>query len=82
MSSNKMYEIGDSIQWNWMGGIIKGEILEIYHQPVTKEIKGKSIKRNGSSEKPAFLVRSEAGNLALKLVTEISRRSNKKSAAT
>jgi len=36
------------------------------------EIKGKLIKRNGTKENPAVLVRSLAGNLALKLHHELS----------
>lgn len=59
------------VQWKWLGGLIDGKVEEIFFEPVTKTIKGKVIKRNGSSEKPAYLVRSEAGNLALKLETEL-----------
>jgi hypothetical protein len=55
-----------------MGREIHGVIEEIYTGPIIKEIKGKSIKRNGSLQKPAYLVRSEAGNLALKLHTELT----------
>jgi hypothetical protein len=58
-----------------MGSVIDGVIEEIFAEPVVKMIKGKRIKRNGSPEKPAYLVRSEAGNIALKLLTEIQPRS-------
>ena len=57
-----------------MGFLIEGVIEEIHLAPVEKVIKGKRIKRNGSAEKPAYLVRSEAGNIALKLVTELQAR--------
>ena len=65
------YKIAQKICWKWAGGIIKGTVEEIYTGPIEKEIKGKKIKRNGSVEKPAYLVRSEAGNYALKLHTEL-----------
>lgn len=65
------FKIGSNVQWKWLGRPIKGIVREIHLQPVTKVIKGKSIKRNGSKEKPAYLVESEAGNLALKLETEL-----------
>lgn len=71
MSNKCSYSVGDLIRWKWMGGYIEGEILELYFEPVVKNIKGKNIKRNGSPERPAFLVKSVAGNLALKLVSEI-----------
>jgi Hypervirulence associated proteins TUDOR domain len=71
MTKFKPYKIGTAIQWKWAGGIIDGKVEEVFEGPIEKEIKGKKIKRNGSVEKPAYLVRSEAGNLALKLHTEL-----------
>lgn len=63
---------GDKVYWKWMGREINGIIEEVHTGPIQKEIKGKFIKRNGSIQKPAYLVRSEAGNLALKLHTELT----------
>jgi hypothetical protein len=65
--------IGTSVQWKWKGRIITGEVLKIYLEPVRKQLKGSWIKRNASPEKPAFLVKSKAGNLALKSITEIEK---------
>ena len=67
----KKLEIGDRVTWKWMGREIKGVVVEAHYAPIQKEIKGKLIKRNGSVEKPAYLVKSDAGNFALKLVTEL-----------
>ncbi len=58
--------------WKWMGRKIFGVVLEVHTGPIEKVIKTKMIKRNGSVEKPAYLVLSEAGNQALKLHTELS----------
>jgi len=66
------FKKNSKITWNWAGGIIHGTVVEIYEGPIEKIIKGKKIKRNGSVEKPAYLVKSEAGNYALKLHTELS----------
>jgi len=62
---------GTAVRWKWMGGFVRGKVLEVYFEPTVKLIKGKEIKRNGTPEKPAYLVESEAGNLALKLHTEL-----------
>lgn len=43
-----------------------------------KTIKGKKIVRNGSPENPAVLVLSDAGNEALKLMSELTRSIKKK----
>ena len=68
------FKIGSKIEWKWLGSVIDGVVEEIFLEPVVREIKGKKIKRNGSAEKPAYLVRSEAGNIALKLETELAVR--------
>ena len=70
-NSLKPYAVGTKIQWKWLGRYIQGAIREIHLQPMAKVIKEKNIKRNGSKENPAYLVESSAGNLALKLHTEL-----------
>lgn len=67
----KTLKVGDKVTWKWMGREIKGVVVEIHFAPIEKQIKGKIIKRLGSVEKPAYLVESEAGNFALKLITEL-----------
>lgn len=71
------------VQWKWLGRNIVGTVEDIFTAKITKTIKGKAITRNGSPDKPAYLVKSESGNLALKLETELApvSASNKKSAA-
>ena len=71
MSKSK-FKIGDAVQWKWYKDFIQGEVVEIYFEPVQREIKGSLIKRNGSLENPAYLVISKAKNYALKLETELS----------
>lgn len=65
------FKVGAAVEWQWLGRAIEGQVKEIYFEPVVKMIKGKNIKRLGSPERPAYLVESKAGNLALKLHTEL-----------
>ena len=65
------FKVGSRIKWNWAGGVVSGTVKQVFLKPVTRVIKGKKIKRNGSEEKPAYLVKSESGNIALKLQTEL-----------
>ena len=71
-------KIGSKVYWQWLGRPIYGVIEEIHFNSITKTIKGKNITRNGSKEKPAFLVKSEAGNIALKLISELKVDDRKK----
>jgi phage terminase small subunit len=66
------FKVGSKVQWQWMGRFIDGIVMDVYHESVTKLIKGKHIKRNGTQENPACLVLSSAGNQALKLKSELS----------
>jgi hypothetical protein len=77
LNMKNKFEVGCEVSWKWMSGIITGKVEDIYTVPITKEIKGKLIKRNGSIGKPAYLVKSEAGNFALKLHTELFAKGEK-----
>ena len=76
------YKVGTKIEWKWLGRSIQGIVKEVFTEPVTKTIKGKNIKRNGSVENPAYLVESSVGNLALKLHSELSPAKNTKTKST
>lgn len=71
MAKVKPFRLNQKVSWKWLGGSVEGKVREIYFEPVVKVLKGKAIKRNGSKEKPAYLVQSEAGNFALKLHSEL-----------
>jgi hypothetical protein len=65
------FKKNQKVQWNYLGRAVNGTVEEVFRESVTKTIKGKKITRHGSDEKPAYLVKSEAGNIALKLESEL-----------
>lgn len=67
------FKVGNKVVWKWLGREIHGVVMEVFDIPIVKNIKGKSIKRNGTKGNPAHYVRSEAGNYALKLGTELKK---------
>ena len=69
------WQIGDKVWWKGMGQEIDGTIKDIFTHKITLEIKGEKITRNGSVEKPAYLLESDAGELSLKLMSEIEKQS-------
>jgi len=73
MEKTVAYKIGDHVSWKWAGGVVKGQVEEVHFAPIERVIKQSKIKRNGSVEKPAYVVKSEAGNIALKLHTELEK---------
>ena len=77
MFTNKNnYKKGSTVFWKWGRGKIKGTIEEVYFNTIEKEIKGSKIKRNGSKENPAYLIREDKdkdkeGKHVLKLHSEL-----------
>ena len=76
-ASTSAFKVGSKVQWKWLGRAIDGVVKKIFVKPTTQTIKGKAIKRNGSESNPAYLVESFAGNLALKLHSELSAKSKR-----
>ncbi len=77
----KAYSIGTKVCWQWLGRPILGVVKEIHLKPITMTIKTKKITRNGSNQNPAYLVESVAGNIALKLHSELQLLTKEKKAA-
>lgn len=74
----KSFKVGQKVSWKWAGGVVDGKVTEVFFERIERTIKGKKIVRNGSKEKPAYVVESDKGNLALKLHSELSEASKSK----
>ena len=66
------FKKGAKVSWKWVGRVIEGAVEDVFIEKVTRKIKTASITRNGTKENPAYLVKSDAGNLALKLGSELT----------
>jgi hypothetical protein len=64
---------GSRVKWNWGQGVGRGMIAERFEQHVERTIEGALVRRNGSTDNPAFLVRTDKGDEVLKLASELSR---------
>lgn len=64
---------GETVHWNWGKSEAEGKVDQKFDKPVTKKIKGTSVKRNASKEDPAYLIKQENGNKVLKSETELKK---------
>lgn len=64
---------GDTVHWNYGKGEGEGKVEEIFTEPVEKKIKGTTVKRKGSKEEPAMLIKQENGNEVLKSESELTK---------
>jgi hypothetical protein len=68
-----MFRKGQKVSWSWGDGTAHGKVEERFTDKVTRKIKGKSITRKADADNPAYLVRQEDGDRALKSESELSR---------
>ncbi|MBX3016337.1 MAG: DUF2945 domain-containing protein [Bdellovibrionaceae bacterium] len=64
---------GSSVCWNWRDLVVTGTVKRVYHERVELELRGTRYVRNGTPERPAYLITSAAGNDVLKLASEVRR---------
>lgn len=64
---------GDQVEWDWGDGTATGSITQIYHDDVTKTIKGTEVTRNASEDDPAYLIEQDDGDQVLKSGSEIRK---------
>lgn len=72
--TGNIYKERDAVFWKWGNKILKGTVVEVYFVSTEIEIKGTKIKRKGSKENPAYLIRKEDSiKYLLKLHSELLR---------
>lgn len=64
---------GERVEWDWGRGTARARVEEVFPRRVSRTIKGKRITRNGSPERPAYLLVQEDGGQVLKLHSELRR---------
>ncbi|AKM09826.1 DUF2945 domain-containing protein [Croceicoccus naphthovorans] len=70
MADNK-FRKDQHVQWSWGNGTAKGQIEERFEREVERTLKGSKIKKNGSEDNPAYLIKQEDGDKVLKLGSEL-----------
>lgn len=63
---------GARVKWNWGQGVGRGRVAERYDGRVERTVEGTRLRRNGSRQNPAYLVKTDAGAEVLKLASELS----------
>lgn len=71
MSNANSYREGQNVKWSWGSGEGTGKIEERFEREVERTIKGSKIKRDGSSDDPAYLIKQDDGDEVLKLGSEL-----------
>ncbi|QHV94316.1 hypervirulence associated TUDOR domain-containing protein [Spirosoma endbachense] len=65
---------GDNVKWKYGKSEGVGKVSEVHQNDVKKTIKGKSIKRKGSQEEPALVIRQADGQEVIKSASEVDKK--------
>lgn len=66
------FRTGTRVRWNWGQGVGRGRVAERFDRHVERRIEGSLIRRNGSPQDPAYLIKADGGGEVLKLGSELS----------
>lgn len=61
-----------TVKWKYGGTMTSGKVQSTHNGPVTTEIKGKQITRNGTPDNPAVKITMADGSKVLKLQSELT----------
>ena len=64
---------GDDVTYKWGKGTVAGAVTKVHTQDVEKTIKGSTVKRKASAEKPAVEIETDKGQKVLKSTSEIEK---------
>lgn len=67
------YSNGTKVKWKWGSGWGTGKVTEVFTEDVEKTIAGTSVKRNASSDQPAYLIQQSDGDEVLKSHSEVEK---------
>ncbi|WP_411827921.1 DUF2945 domain-containing protein [Luteolibacter sp. AS25] len=69
----KSYATNTKVKWSWGNGEAAGKVRKVYHESITKTLKGSEITRKGTDDNPAYLIEQDDGDEVLKLHSELEK---------
>lgn len=68
-----MIRKGTEIKWKWGNGYAQGKVESTHEETITKTIEGNEVKRKGTADNRALLIKQSDGTTVLKLESEVER---------
>jgi len=63
---------GDEVTWNYGKGKAKGTVAEVHNEDVKRTVQGTTVKRKGSAEKPALVIKQDDKKI-VKSTSEVTK---------
>jgi len=65
---------GDNVEWKYGKSKAEGKVAEVHKEDVNKNVQGKTIKRKGSKEEPALVIKQDNGKEVVKSASEVDKK--------
>lgn len=65
---------GDQVEWKYGKSKAEGKVTEVQTKEVNKKVQGKTIKRKGSKEEPALVIKQDNGKEVVKSASEVTKK--------
>ena len=65
------FRTDQAVKWNWGTDEGRGKVVERFEREVERTLKSATVKRKGSEDDPAYLIRQDDGDEVLKLGSEL-----------
>ncbi|MDB5240958.1 MAG: hypothetical protein JWP57_1583 [Spirosoma sp.] len=64
---------GDQVEWKYGKSKATGKVAEVHQDDVNKKVQGKTIKRKGSAQEPALVIKQDKGKVVVKSESEVTK---------
>lgn len=64
---------GDQVSWKYGKGKAEGKIAEVHEQDVERNVQGATIKRKGSADEPALVIK-QGDKQVIKSASEVTKK--------
>lgn len=64
---------GDQVEWKYGKSKAAGKVTELHQDDVSKKVQGKTVKRKGSAQEPALVIKQDNGKEVIKSASEVTK---------
>ena len=69
----KTIKKGDNVEWKYGKGKAEGKVTEVHKEDVNRTVQGTHVKRKGTKDEPAVVIKQENHKEVVKSASEVKK---------
>lgn len=65
---------GDEVKWKYGKGKAEGTVAEVHEETVERKVQGTKVKRKGSADEPALVIKLKDDKKVVKSASEVTKK--------